>query len=69
MRIERPLATAIELYDLVGRRVRAWAADGSVAAIVWDGRDATGRRSPPGLYWVTARGARSLRPLRVIKLE
>ncbi len=67
--IERPAGTTLELFDLGGRRVRAWAADGSVGAIVWDGCDAMGRRSLPGLYWLRASGARGSRQLRVIKLE
>ena len=67
--IRRPAGAAVDLYDVGGRRVRAWAPDGSLAAIVWDGRDQSGLKTPPGLYWVRARTATGSRELRVIKLE
>ena len=69
LRIEATTATRVELFDIGGRRVRHWAPDGSVSAIVWEGRDEQGKRSPPGLYWVRAHSPRGTSQLRVIKLE
>lgn len=41
----------LELFDGSGRLVRSWADDPLAAGgIVWDGRDAGGRRVAPGLY-------------------
>jgi hypothetical protein len=34
----------------------------------WDGRDAAGRRVPPGLYFVRWQDARATRVVRVVKL-
>jgi hypothetical protein len=69
LRIERPAGATLDVFDLGGRCVRTWAPDGSVGSIVWDGCDASGRRSPPGLYWLRAYGVWGSRSLRVIKLE
>ena len=69
LRIDCPSGAALEVFDLRGRRVRGWASNGSLAAVVWDGRDAAGHASPPGLYWVRARTAQGIRSLRVTKLE
>jgi hypothetical protein len=41
------------LHDLAGRVIRSWnvgAGAASARDITWDGRDARGRESPPGLY-------------------
>jgi hypothetical protein len=41
------------LHDLAGRVVRSWdvrAGAASARAMTWDGRDAVGRESPPGMY-------------------
>ena len=69
LRIDRPAGATLELFDIRGRCVRRWASNGSLAVIVWDGRDAAGRRAPPGLYWVRAKTAQGTRALRVAKLE
>ena len=68
------LATAadgtLELRDVAGRRVRTLARGTFAAgehAQTWDGRDATGRPVPPGLYFarlVAAGGQRSQRIVR-----
>ena len=67
--INAPSATQVELFDIGGRRVHHWASDGNVSPLVWEGRDAAGNRSPPGLYWVRAHSPRGTSQLRVIKLE
>ena len=42
----------VRVLDASGRVVRDFAAGG--AGIRWDGRDAGGRRAPPGVYWLEA---------------
>ena len=69
LRIVIPAGASLDVFDIGGRRVRRWPADGSVGAIVWDGRDAAGNRTPSGLYWVRARTSRGFSHVRVIKLE
>jgi len=42
------------VVDATGRRLRQWsgaAAPGEPTSLRWDGRDATGARVPPGVYW------------------
>lgn len=65
------LAT-IEVFDAAGRRVRtlpAIALDGRTASVIWDGRDAAGRRQPAGVYLVRARVAAAEAWLRVTRLR
>lgn len=55
LRLARDGAAAVGVYDLAGRRVRAWA-DGHAAAgervIDWDFRDDRGREVPAGRYYL-----------------
>jgi len=69
LRIERPPGGVVAIYDVLGRRVRAWPPDASVGPIVWNGRDAAGALAQPGLYWVRARSGDHVAVARVIKLE
>lgn len=54
-------AGRVEILDVAGRRVRTLAAEGATGRLTatWDGRDATGRRVPAGVYFArdTAGGA------------
>ena len=58
-RLPRASDVEIAVYDLAGRRVRELR-DGAAAAgesrVVWDGRGASGRPVPAGVYWVRLRG-------------
>ena len=48
----------VEIYDLAGRRVRAYDPGRLVRgahAFSWDGMDQRGNRVPAGLYWIQAR--------------
>ena len=64
-------AARLALYDVSGRRVALLheGAAGSGAHVTrWNGRDADGRVSPPGIYLArleTAAGVRSVRVVRV----
>jgi hypothetical protein len=44
----------LEILDLAGRRIRVLAVSGD--RVEWNGRDASGRRAPPGLYGFKERG-------------
>jgi len=46
---------SVGIYDLAGRRVTtlfAGATEAGVQSLRWDGRDDSGRRLPPGTYFV-----------------
>jgi len=47
---ERPETGIVEIFDVAGRRLREWHADG--ALLHWDGRDAAGRALPGGVYLI-----------------
>jgi flagellar hook assembly protein FlgD len=50
----QPGAALLELFDVAGRRVRSiWARalDSGEHTLLWDGRDADGRRAPAGVYF------------------
>jgi Galactose oxidase-like, Early set domain/Putative Ig domain/FlgD Ig-like domain len=53
-RLARPGSTRFEVYDVAGRLVRRVAAglplDPGMHALDWDGRDARGLQTPPGVY-------------------
>jgi beta-fructofuranosidase len=55
LQLAAPVAARVEVFDVQGRRL-VTLADRSFAAgtnvLVWDGRDASGARSPRGLYFV-----------------
>jgi hypothetical protein len=44
------------IYDLAGRRIRRLPG-AAAGAVRWDLTDASGRRVPPGLYWITSGNA------------
>jgi len=62
----------LAVYDATGRRVRdlAAAARGEGPhTLIWDGRDAAGRRVPSGLYWVRLRAGDAAPRARVLVLR
>jgi len=62
---------AIDIVDLAGRRVRAFAAEvgAGPAELAWDLRDESGQRVSPGLYFVSVRlgTERATRPVLVVR--
>lgn len=55
-----PAGTEVAVYDRGGRLVRTLrASEGLDPARIWDGRDAHGRATAPGMYFWRARGAAS----------
>ena len=64
-------AVRLSIHDVTGREVRV-VADGTYEAgghlLSWDGRDAAGHASAPGLYFVHLRTAEGLRTSRLVRL-
>lgn len=64
--------TKVEVFDTAGRRVATlWdgSADVGERAFVWTGRDATGRRAAPGIYFVRATLGDQVASKRVVLLH
>ena len=60
----------LDVYDVRGRHVRTLARESSDSGTrTWDGADASGRRVPPGLYFVELRSGATVDRARVVRLE
>jgi hypothetical protein len=61
----------VKVFDAAGRLVRTLFGGESTASWQgrWDGRDDAGRSVPPGIYFVSARGADFERSARVVRLR
>jgi glucose/arabinose dehydrogenase len=57
----------VQVLDLQGRRVREWAPQGRTR-LEWDGRDASGRPAPAGVYLVRAEGTGLSLSRRVVRV-
>lgn len=66
LRISGPAGTRITIFDLSGRRRHEAVLDGG-GALVWDGRDDSGRAVAPGLYF--ARDGNAARPTKLVRIE
>ncbi len=61
----------LSIYDIHGRLVAELASaqsGGGRLIAVWDGRDATGRKLPPGVYCIRQTGS-NVAPVRVVKVR
>ena len=70
--LRRPESVTFRVLDVLGRTVRVYATDGRATreyAFTWDGRDATGRRVPAGIYFlrVETRESQVLRKVCVVR--
>jgi subtilisin family serine protease len=64
-----PAGVRLTVTDVAGRTVARVAVDPGSGAAVWDGRDASGRAAPPGLYLVRCEaGGRTWRA-KLVKLD
>lgn len=54
-RSDEPIAWRGEIVDGKGRALKVFQANGTSAAISWDGSDQSGRQVPDGLYYLTGR--------------
>lgn len=59
-------ATAVRIFDLSGRQVRALDGHGP---FVWDGRDQNGRDLSSGVYWMCAVGAEATDPVQIVRMR
>jgi hypothetical protein len=62
----RGIASALEVLDVIGRRVRT--IEAGEESRTWDGRDASGVRVPAGVYFVRAAGDRDANVLRLVRI-
>jgi bacillopeptidase F len=62
-------SSLLELFDLQGRRVRAFAREAAGGSVSWDGCDGAGRPVPSGLYLVRLTHGDRSRTERVLRLR
>ena len=70
--LTRPGRVVVDVNDLAGRRVRGLADEWREAgeqAVSWDGRDASGRDTPAGLYIIRLESAGERRTGRVVRVR
>jgi flagellar hook assembly protein FlgD len=60
---------AIEIFDVRGRRVRAFEARTGETALRWDGRSEQGAQLPQGIYFVRLHAGEEFRTQRVILIH
>jgi len=58
---------ALEVYDLLGRRVTSVLPRTRGSVLIWSGKDARGRPVPSGVYILKARRGRDVAVARVLK--
>jgi hypothetical protein len=63
---ERPGPIAVTIADAAGRIVRTWR--GEQKAWTWDGRDASGRAAPAGVYLVKASAGTEFATTRLVRV-
>ena len=66
---EKAAVTAAAVYDLQGKLVRKWEPSSPVGSLVWDGRDAAGRRLPAGVYLARVQAGGTWRSARLVLLR
>lgn len=62
----------LEVFDALGRRVAQWSIDplaSGMRTIGWDGRDASGRRVPPGVYQARLSSGSARAVTRVVLID
>jgi flagellar hook assembly protein FlgD len=71
-RLPRAMDAEVAVYELGGRLVRTLR-EGAAAAgesrVTWDGRGASGRPVPAGVYWVRLRGEAMEQARRVVAVR
>jgi len=70
--LEEPGPVEIAVYDVVGRRVRTLAVgsrDRGEHEVTWDGRDATGRPVPAGVYLYRLQVGERFDTLRGVRID
>ena len=71
--LSAPARVRIGIYDLAGREVRALGSPLPLSAgahrVSWDGRDASGRRAPTGVYFASLWVSGDERRAKLVKLD
>jgi hypothetical protein len=70
--LPKPGEIELAVFDAGGRRVHALASGRFEAgrhSVIWNGRDAAGRRAAPGLYFVTLASGDARRAQKVLRLD
>lgn len=57
----------LEIFDLLGRRVRAFESLHGSEVVTWDGRDDGGNETPDGIYFVVLKSSRGSAVQRVVR--
>jgi len=71
IRLARPArgGSSAQVYDLLGRRIRALPMAGVSGEWVWNGKDDVGREVPPGVYFIRVREGGSDATIRSVRLR
>ena len=59
----------LTIFDVAGRQVRAFDVQGGSGSLAWDGHDATGERTPPGIYFLRLEAGDRIETQRFTKLR
>jgi len=59
----------VELFDLQGRLLWSREVSAATGDVEWDGRDASGRRTSPGVYFVHIRAGSMTKATRVVRVH
>jgi hypothetical protein len=71
LRAERPFAQneVVQLFDVGGRLVRELHASPGTESVIWDGREASGSRPAPGVYFARRSADPAGRPARIVTVR
>jgi hypothetical protein len=64
--LRAPEPAELVIYDRSGRKVRDWQLRFSAGSVVWDGRDGSGCRASPGVYFCRLQSARQQMTCRLV---
>ena len=71
LRAERPFASneVVQVFDVAGRLLRELHASSGTESLIWDGRDASGSRPAPGVYFARRQADPAGRPARIVTVR
>lgn len=62
-------STELQIFDVTGRLIRSYKPSNSVGTLVWDGKDNSGRRTSPGVYFIRFRSGSVNQTKRIVRLQ
>lgn len=62
-------AARLTIFDVGGRRIHTFDLQGSAGSLSWDGRDAAGRGTPPGIYFLRLEAGDRIETQRFTRLR